>query len=123
MLNCLELAPKTNHQGIKKIYSQYYIWRLQKKRHTKYLNYPTVSKIKSDGVNSHIHDQSLKKEMYRLCQGYTMQNRLSGDNINIALKLYRAILSKYMYTSLELAVRSRAYFAHPRAKFGTNNLI
>jgi|GEM_PF-5001356 len=101
MLNCIDLTPKTNHQGIKNIYSQYLILMNYKKKHQMILVYDAVIKIKSDAVDGDIDDQSLTKEVYRLCQGYTVQNRQCGEKINILLKLYRSILSKYRYTSLE----------------------
>jgi hypothetical protein len=39
------------------------------------------------------------------------------------LKLYRSILGKYRYTSLELAVRSSAFIAYAIAKFPTDDLV
>ncbi len=39
-------------------------------------------------------------------QGYTEQERQnSSEDLNVMLKLYRIILGKYRYTSVELAVR------------------
>lgn len=52
-----------------------------------------------------------------------MQNWQCSDNINITLKLYRSILVKYRYTSLELAVRSAALMAYPIARCHTCNLL
>lgn len=101
MLNCLDLTPKTSHQGMKNIYFQYFILNKYKKKHINASVYKTTSKRRSSEVNSNIDDQSLTKEVYRLCQGYTMQNRQCGENINMLLKLYRSILGKYRYTSLE----------------------
>lgn len=56
-------------------------------------------------------------------QRYTMQKLPCRDNINKLWKLYKSILSKCMYTSLELAVHSPMVsqtlspgYAHPTSK-------
>ncbi len=47
-------------------------------------------------------------------QRYTEQHRQkSSEDINIWGKLYRSILGKYMYTSLELALQTGALMAYP----------
>ncbi|MEA5603089.1 hypothetical protein [Nostoc sp. UHCC 0252] len=45
------------------------------------------------------------------------------EEINVWLKLYKSILDKYRYTSLELAVRSAALKAYPIANFRTANSV
>ncbi|WP_228013329.1 hypothetical protein [Nostoc edaphicum] len=42
---------------------------------------------------------------------------------NVWLKLYRSVLDKYRYTSLELAVRSAVLKAYPIANFRTANSV
>ncbi|AUS99686.1 hypothetical protein CLI64_04375 [Nostoc sp. CENA543] len=101
MLNCLDLTPKTNHQGMTAIYSQCLILVNHKKKHSPETVDNTAIQIKTNKVNSNIDDQSLTKEVYRLCQGYTMQNQQCGKNLDVLRKLYRSILGKYRYTSLE----------------------
>ncbi|MEH2199839.1 hypothetical protein [Nostoc sp.] len=46
-----------------------------------------------------------------------------NQEINVWLKLYRSLLDKYRYTSLELAVRSAALKAYPIANFRTANSV
>ncbi|QLE54377.1 hypothetical protein [Nostoc sp. TCL26-01] len=68
---------------------------------------------------------------YLVCQMYTRQKPLYGENINILGKLYRSILSKCRYTSLELAVQAAAvgnipswvFMAHTIAKYCYNNPV
>ncbi|MEH1941188.1 MAG: hypothetical protein V7L01_13360 [Nostoc sp.] len=47
----------------------------------------------------------------------------NNQEINVWLKLYRSLLDKYRYTSLELAVRSVALKAYPIANFRTGNAV
>jgi hypothetical protein len=47
----------------------------------------------------------------------------NNQEINVWLKLYRSVLDKYRYTSLELAVRSAALKAYPIANFRTANSV
>ncbi|MHC0063954.1 hypothetical protein ACWATR_13785 [Nostoc sp. UIC 10890] len=47
----------------------------------------------------------------------------NNEEINVWLKLYRSLLDKYRYTSLELAVRSAALKAYPIANFRTTNSV
>ena len=47
----------------------------------------------------------------------------NNETINVWLKLYRSLLDKCRYTSLELAVRSVALKAHPIANFHTANSV
>ncbi len=47
----------------------------------------------------------------------------NNEEINVWLKLYRSVLDKYRYTSLELAVRSAALKAYPIANFRTANSV
>ncbi|MEH2159360.1 MAG: hypothetical protein V7K64_03735 [Nostoc sp.] len=47
----------------------------------------------------------------------------NNEEINVWLKLYRSLLDKYRYTSLELAVRSAALKAYPIANFRTANSV
>ncbi|MDZ8095664.1 MAG: hypothetical protein RMZ42_27525 [Nostoc sp. DedQUE05] len=47
----------------------------------------------------------------------------NNQEINVWLKLYRSVLDKYRYTSLELAVRSAVLKAHPIANFRTANSV
>ncbi|MDZ8223721.1 MULTISPECIES: hypothetical protein [unclassified Nostoc] len=47
----------------------------------------------------------------------------NNETINVWLKLYRSLLDKCRYTSLELAVRSLALKAHPIANFHTANSV
>ncbi|MEH2163656.1 MAG: hypothetical protein V7K38_22100 [Nostoc sp.] len=46
-----------------------------------------------------------------------------NKEINVWLKLYRSLLDKYRYTSLELAVRSAALKAYPIANFPSANSV
>ncbi|MEH2276285.1 MAG: hypothetical protein V7K40_16215 [Nostoc sp.] len=46
-----------------------------------------------------------------------------NEEINVWLKLYRTLLDKCQYTSLELAVRSAALKAYPIANFRTANSV
>lgn len=46
-----------------------------------------------------------------------------NEEINVWLKLYKALLDKCRYTSLELAVRSAALKAYPIANFRTVNSV
>lgn len=46
-----------------------------------------------------------------------------NEEINVWLKLYKSILDKCRYTSLELAVRSAALKAYPIANFRTANSV
>ena len=58
--------------------------------------------------------------------GVSLQVMPSTENneaMNVWLKLYRSLLDKYRYTSLELAVRSVALKAHPIANFRTANSV
>ncbi|MGF1939017.1 MAG: hypothetical protein RM347_032485 [Nostoc sp. ChiQUE02] len=48
-----------------------------------------------------------------------MPSAENNEEINVWLKLYRSVLDKYRYTSLELAVRSAALKAYPIANFRT----
>ncbi|MGH1397151.1 MAG: hypothetical protein ACRAVC_24410 [Trichormus sp.] len=123
MSNCLELTATTNQQGSKNIYSQYYFSINYKNQHKAYSVTTPINKINSNSVNSSISDQiqSLTKEADLVYQGYTMQNQQCGKNINILWKLYRSILSKYRYTSLELTVRSVGFIADAVAKFSTDD--
>ncbi|MEH2204689.1 MAG: hypothetical protein V7K53_11505 [Nostoc sp.] len=47
----------------------------------------------------------------------------NNEEINVWLKLYRSVLDKYRYTSLELAVRSAVLKAYPIANFRTANSV
>lgn len=47
----------------------------------------------------------------------------NNEAINVWLKLYRSLLDKCRYTSLELAVRSAALKAYPIANFRTANSV
>ncbi|MCC5607973.1 hypothetical protein LC612_14560 [Nostoc sp. CHAB 5834] len=47
----------------------------------------------------------------------------NNEAINVSLKLYRSLLGKCRYTSLELAVRSAALKAYPIANFRTANSV
>ncbi|MEH2240756.1 hypothetical protein [Nostoc sp.] len=47
----------------------------------------------------------------------------NNQEINVWLKLYRPLLDKCRYTSLELAVRSAALKAYPIANFRTANSV
>ncbi|MEH2249148.1 hypothetical protein [Nostoc sp.] len=47
----------------------------------------------------------------------------NNQEINVWLKLYRSLLDKCRYTSLELAVRSAALKAYPIANFRTGNSV
>lgn len=125
MSNCLELTATTNQQGIKNIYPQYFFSRLYKNQHKKYSVQTVISKINSNSVNSSISDQiqSLTKEADLVYQGYTMQNQPCGKNINILWNLYRSILGKYRYTSLELAVQSVGLIVDAVAKFSTDDPV
>ncbi len=58
--------------------------------------------------------------------GVSLQVLPSGKNneaINVSLMLYRSLLDKCRYTSLELAVRSAALKAYPIANFRTANSV
>lgn len=58
------------------------------------------------------------------CQGDTKTNgQYSRAEINVWLRLYRSILSKCRYTSLESAVRSAALKAYSIANFRTANPV
>ena len=46
-----------------------------------------------------------------------------NEEINVWLKLYRTLLDKCQYTSLELAVRAAALKAYPIANFRTANSV
>ena len=52
----------------------------------------------------------------------SLQVMPSAEN-NVWLKLYRSVLDKYRYTSLELAVRSAVLKAYPIANFRTANSV
>ncbi|MEH2280099.1 MAG: hypothetical protein V7K90_01955 [Nostoc sp.] len=52
-----------------------------------------------------------------------MPSAENNQEINVWLKLYRSVLDKYRYTSLELAVRSAALKANPIANFRTANSV
>lgn len=52
-----------------------------------------------------------------------MPSAENNQEINVWLKLYRSVLDKYRYTSLELAVRSAASKANPIANFRTTNSV
>jgi hypothetical protein len=52
-----------------------------------------------------------------------MFSEQKNEEINVWLKLYRALLDKYRYTFLELAVRSVALKAYPIANFRTANSV
>lgn len=52
-----------------------------------------------------------------------MPSAKNNQEINIWLKLYRSVLDKYRYTSLELTVRSAALKAYPIANFRTANSV
>jgi hypothetical protein len=55
---------------------------------------------------------------------YTVLNwQQRSENTNVWLKLYRKILSKYKYTSLELAVRWPVFRANPLANYRTSNPV
>ena len=63
-------------------------------------------------------------EVDKMRCGVSLQVLPSAENneaINVLLKLYRSLLDKCRYTSLELAVRSVALKAHPIANFRTAN--
>ena len=47
----------------------------------------------------------------------------NNQEINVWLKLYKSVLDKYRYTSLELAVRSAVLTAYPIANFRTANSV
>ncbi|MDF5734786.1 MAG: hypothetical protein V7L04_03045 [Nostoc sp.] len=52
-----------------------------------------------------------------------MPSAQKNEEIDVWLKLYRSILDKCRYTSLELAVRSAALKAYPIANFRTVNSV
>jgi hypothetical protein len=52
-----------------------------------------------------------------------MPSSENNQEINVSLMLYRSLLDKYRYTSLELAVRSAALKAYPIANFRTVNSV
>lgn len=52
-----------------------------------------------------------------------MPSAENNKEINVWLKLYRSLLDKYRYTSLELAVRSAVLKAYPIANFRTVNSV
>jgi Na+-transporting NADH:ubiquinone oxidoreductase subunit NqrF len=47
----------------------------------------------------------------------------NNEEINVWLKLYRSVLDKYRYTSLELAMRSAVLKAYSIANFPTANSV
>ncbi|AFY49374.1 hypothetical protein Nos7524_3583 [Nostoc sp. PCC 7524] len=56
MFNCLELAAKTNHQGIKKYYFQYILPKECSKEYKKISELITGSDIKTKSVSSNINN-------------------------------------------------------------------
>ncbi len=52
-----------------------------------------------------------------------MPSAQKNEEINVWLKLYRSLLDKCRYTSLELAVRSAVLKAYPIANFRTANSV
>ncbi|WP_292802406.1 hypothetical protein [Nostoc sp. NMS7] len=52
-----------------------------------------------------------------------MPSGQKNKEINVWLKLYRSLLDKCRYTSLELAVRSAVLKAYPIANFRTANSV
>ncbi|WP_375466598.1 hypothetical protein [uncultured Nostoc sp.] len=52
-----------------------------------------------------------------------MPSAKKNQEINVSLMLYRSLLDKCRYTSLELAVRSAALKAYPIANFHTANSV
>jgi hypothetical protein len=52
-----------------------------------------------------------------------MPSAENNEEIDVWLKLYRSLLDKYRYTSLELAVRSAVLKAYPIANFRTVNSV
>lgn len=52
-----------------------------------------------------------------------MPSAQKNEEINLWLKLYRSLLDKCRYTSLELAVRSAVLKAYPIANFHTTNSV
>ncbi|WP_256973525.1 hypothetical protein [Nostoc sp. T09] len=83
---------------------------------------------KINTVSCKISDQSkslvITEEEHWKCQIKLKLNRQpNSEDINIWLRLDRAFLSKYRYTSLELVVRSAAFLADAVAKFRTDNPV
>ncbi|MCC5603984.1 hypothetical protein LC653_20805 [Nostoc sp. CHAB 5784] len=65
-------------------------------------------------------------EVDKMRRSVSLQVLPSAENneaINVWLKLYRSLLDKCRYTSLELAVRSAALKAYPIANFRTANSV
>jgi hypothetical protein len=65
---------------------------------------------KVEKYSCQINDQykllSKTSQSFLVYQGYTEQKRQnSSEDMNVTLNLYRLILGKYSYTSVELAVR------------------
>lgn len=52
-----------------------------------------------------------------------MPSAHKNEEIDVWLKLYRSLLDKCRYTSLELAVRSAVLKAYPIANFRTANSV
>lgn len=95
-----------------------------------YINFSKVVAVKEKKANTvicKVNDQS--KSLVEIgghceCQRHTEQNRQHRrKDINFLWKLYRYILGKYRYTSLELVVRSVALTPAPMANFRTCNPV
>lgn len=109
MFNCLELAVKTNYPRVSTAYTQY----LSKYRNSKLYKMLSVFAVLTQKMNTIVGQINYQiKPLRELLAGhstyqrYTRQKLQCGENINNSWKLCRSILSKCMYTSLELAVRS-----------------
>ncbi|MFH7024270.1 MAG: hypothetical protein ACHBN1_02415 [Heteroscytonema crispum UTEX LB 1556] len=73
-------------------------------------------------------DQHLLLAKACICSwGYQKYTEQKAENhnkdIHILFKLYRSILGKYKYTSLELPVRTGAFMAYPPVNFHASNPV
>lgn len=78
-----------------------------------------AQKTNTIGCQINYQPQLLRKLLagHSIYQRYTRQKLQCGENINNSWKLYRSILSKYMYTSLELAMASPLVSKTPSLSF------
>ncbi len=90
---------------------------------------PLIDKEKKiNTVSCKISDQykfliGIEEQHWQLHRDTELNHQHRIEHINLCWKLYRPILSKYRYTSLELVVRSPALMAGYLANFRTCNPV
>lgn len=120
MFHCLELAVKTNYPRGSTAYIRYYFTYKNNKLYKMLSVFAAIARKTNSIVGQINYQLKLLRQLlaeHSIYQRYTRQKLQCGDNINNSWKLYRSILSKYMYTSLELAASSPLVSKTPSLSF------